>query len=247
MGRLRESLLLGVTGLEIGLAVEIDGLNVGDARGIACAEEHEVAGDMGLVGGDAHELADTDLVPWFGFEGGGDGGEYGSKAGVFGAVGEAAAVVFVGVFEGGDGEDEGEGEDGGCGGEDAELGDLVDADEDEEVDVGDAVELFEEVFGEESKGGVFGSVDRVAGVLDRGIAADWVVDEDEAGVRFVEFGLFLGGIEGAAGAESSGERMKRRFCGRRYVDVGKVEGLVRRARGGDEERFFGSHGGRKRR
>lgn len=182
LGRFRESLLLGVTGLEIRLAVEVNGLEVGDAGGVAGAEEDDVAGDMGIVGGDADELADSYFVPRFGFEGGGGGREDGRKAGVFRAVGEVAAVVFVGVFEGGDGEDEGEGEDGSGGGEDAQLGDLVDAEEDEEVYVGDAVELLEEVFGDEGEERVFGGVDGVEGVLVRRVAASGIVDEDEASV-----------------------------------------------------------------
>lgn len=95
---------------------------------------------------------------------------------------EGLPVVLVGVLDGGDEEDECEWEDGGGPTEDRQLGQLVEDGYDEEVDVGDAVELLEQVPGEEGQDGVLAGSDGVARQLRLVVRPVRLVDVDEAGV-----------------------------------------------------------------
>ena len=74
------------------------------------------------------------------------------------------APVFVAIFDSREEEHEAEGDGRGVACEHGELRDLVQAKDGEEVEVGEAAELLEEVAGEEGEGGVFAGADLVAGV-----------------------------------------------------------------------------------
>lgn len=150
-GRAGHGLLLGITRLEVGLAVEVDGLDVGNSGRVAGGEEDHVTGDA-LVGEYLEDLADSDLLPSLGEESAGLRVEHRGSAVVLDAVRSVAAPVLVGVLDGGDEEDEREGESRGAAAEDSELGELVEDDNGEEVDVGQAAELLEQVAGEEGNG-----------------------------------------------------------------------------------------------
>lgn len=221
-----EDFLLGVTSFEIGFAVEVDGLDVGDAGRVAGGEEEHVTRD-GIVGMKLDELADADVFPASGEELG-VGGEDGASAVVFKLVGAVTAEVFVGVFDGGDGEDKGEREDGSFTAEDAELGDLIHGGEDEEVDVGETVELLEEVAREEGEERVFGGGDGVGWKTSWGVGTSWIVDVDEASFRVRD--VALGGGDGVGAARREARRRRRRMArrgGGRVFGDGGVLGFGR--------------------
>lgn len=93
-----------------------------------------------------------------------------------------AAPVFIGILDGRDKKDEGEGKDRSPTAEDRKLGELVEDGDDEEVDVGDTVELLEQVAGEEGENRVLAGADRIAREFKPLVGPRGVVDEDDAGI-----------------------------------------------------------------
>lgn len=234
--------MLGVAGLEIRFAVEVDGLEVGDAGGIAGGEEDHVTGD-GVVGGDLDDFADAEVFPAFVDEGEVVKGE--SEAGVLDAVGTVAAEVLVGVFDGGDEKDKGERENGGAAAEDSELRELVEDGDGKEVEVGNAVELLEEIAREEGQNGVLAGADRVAGEVQPLVRLLRVVDEDEASVIVGD--LFLGsarpvGLRAGAVADGGGGLRGSRIDGEGDVVSGGTR--TGRAPGGRKPKRRRHRGGR---
>lgn len=107
-----------------------------------------------------------------------------------------AAPVFVAILERSDDQYQEEGQEG-CGpSEDCQLRYLIEAYNDEKVDVRYAMELLEEVLGQEGEHGVFAGAHLVACVLVPLVGLPWVVEENDAPV-----GVSSPAPEKRAGAE----------------------------------------------
>ncbi len=138
----------GLLDLEVGLAVQVGGLDVAQAFGLGAREEHEVGGEE-LVVLDADDVADADVPPSARLKGAGARVEHVGYARVELRVGLVPLDVLLDLLERRGEQHERKRHDGRptVGGRDA--GDLLDARGEEEEDVGVLAELLDEKLGDE--------------------------------------------------------------------------------------------------